>query len=139
VSLRISTGGVFVSASGLIFADGVLCPPAKAQPRSRIANLISASLFPLGNKGIRHRVGPALRQSRAPPPDEIILAMCTGKKKIGELSVTVMRWISIGLLALRSVTLIYVLQQDAKIMLGIQVGNVIYSAEFPRRALRKET
>ena len=34
--------------------------------------------------------------------------------------------------------LIYVLQQDSGITLGVQVGNVIYSAEFPRRALKGE-
>jgi hypothetical protein len=49
-----------------------------------------------------------------------------------------MRWISIGLFVLRSATLIYVLQQDSGITLGVQVGNVIYSAEFPRRALKQE-
>jgi hypothetical protein len=52
--------------------------------------------------------------------------------------VTAMRWISIGLLALHTATLVYVLQQDSEITLGVQVGNVIYSADFPRRALRKE-
>jgi len=50
-----------------------------------------------------------------------------------------MRWISIGLLALHTATLVYVLQQDSEITLGVQVGNVIYSAEFPRRKLRGET
>jgi hypothetical protein len=49
-----------------------------------------------------------------------------------------MRWISIGLFVLHSATLIYVLQQDSGIKLGVQVGNVIYSAEFPRRALKPE-
>jgi hypothetical protein len=49
-----------------------------------------------------------------------------------------MRWISIGLRALHSATLIYVLQQDSEITLGVQVGNVIYSAEFARGALKQE-
>jgi len=49
-----------------------------------------------------------------------------------------MRWISIGLLAVHTATLIYVLQQDSEITLGVQVGNVIYSAEFSRRTLKQE-
>jgi hypothetical protein len=49
-----------------------------------------------------------------------------------------MRWISIGLLALHTATLVYVLQQDSEITLGVQVENEIYSAEFPRCALEQE-
>ncbi len=44
----------------------------------------------------------------------------------------------VAVLALHSAILIYVLQQDSGITLGVQVGNVIYAAEFPRRALKQE-
>ena len=49
-----------------------------------------------------------------------------------------MRLLSIGLLALHSATLIYVLQQDSGTTVGVEVRNVIYAAEFSRRALNAE-
>jgi antitoxin component of MazEF toxin-antitoxin module len=69
--------------------------------------------------------------------DEIIRASVCWKAE-NRSSVAGMRWISIGLFVLHSATLIYVLQQDSGITLGVQVGNAIYSAEFPRRELKQE-
>jgi hypothetical protein len=53
--------------------------------------------------------------------------------------VTTMRWISIALLALHTATLIYVLQKDSGITVGVEIGNVICAAEFPTQALRSES
>ena len=47
-----------------------------------------------------------------------------------------MRLLLIAMLALQPATLIYMLQEDSGITLGVQIGNVIYSAEFPPQAVK---
>ena len=50
-----------------------------------------------------------------------------------------MRFLLIAMLALQSATLIYMLQEDSGITLGVQIGNVIYSAEFPQRTVKPDS
>lgn len=49
-----------------------------------------------------------------------------------------MRSLLVALLALQPATVVYVMQYDAQVNVGVQIGDVIYSAEFPRRVLKPE-